>query len=88
MVIYNGAQVESEGGEISVRYAAGQALFDPLEPGSCLARDSRPFLSDETTGQVSGVCFAEGLVHFEGAWWLYYGMADSHIGCVSTPASH
>jgi predicted GH43/DUF377 family glycosyl hydrolase len=85
VVIYNGAQIQADGGEISVRYAPGQALFDPLEPGSCLARDTQPFLSDQTEGQVSGVCFAEGLAHFEGAWWLYYGMADSRIGCVSTP---
>lgn len=86
VLIYNGAQVQTDGGEISVQYAPGQVLFDPLEPGSCLARDTQPFLSDQTEGQVSGVCFAEGLAHFEGAWWLYYGMADSRIGCVSTPA--
>jgi predicted GH43/DUF377 family glycosyl hydrolase len=88
VLVYNGAQVTSEGDEISVRYAAGQALFDPLEPGSVLARDTEPFLSDDTEGQVSGVCFAEGLVYHEGAWWLYYGMADSRIGCVSAPAAH
>jgi hypothetical protein len=27
-------------------------------------------------------------VHFDSTWWLYYGMADSRIGCVAAPASH
>jgi beta-1,2-mannosidase len=88
VLIYNGAQLVTEGSDIAVRYAPAQALFDPFEPGSCLARDTAPFLADESEGQVSGVCFAEGLVHFNHAWWLYYGMADSQIGCVSAPASH
>jgi predicted GH43/DUF377 family glycosyl hydrolase len=89
VLIYNGAQITTERAEFSVEYGPGQALFDPLEPGSCLARDTLPFLRpealDETEGQIENVCFAEGLVLFEDAWRLYYGMADSRIGCVTAP---
>jgi predicted GH43/DUF377 family glycosyl hydrolase len=91
VMIYNGAQVVRGEGAASIQYAPGQALFDPMEPGSCLERDTAPFLSPEQLdgrqGQVEQVCFAEGLVLFEDSWWLYYGMADSRIGCVTAPAS-
>jgi predicted GH43/DUF377 family glycosyl hydrolase len=30
------------------------------------------------------VFFAEGMVEFQGKWYLYYGMADSKIGVAVT----
>lgn len=39
----------------------------------------------ELQGQVDNVCFAEGLVLFNDTWHLYYGVADSRIGCVTAP---
>jgi predicted GH43/DUF377 family glycosyl hydrolase len=30
---------------------------------------------------MGNVCFAQALVLFDGAWRLYFGMADSRIGC-------
>jgi predicted GH43/DUF377 family glycosyl hydrolase len=30
-------------------------------------------------GEVNDVCFVEGLVHFKGKWFMYYGTADSKI---------
>jgi predicted GH43/DUF377 family glycosyl hydrolase len=39
----------------------------------------------ELSGQVDNVCFAQGMVLFNGTWFLYYGMADSRIGCATAP---
>lgn len=70
-------------------YCVGQALFDPLDPVALLARCTEPFLVPdqeyEMSGQVANVCFAEGLVPFEGQWWLYYGTADSKIAVATAP---
>jgi predicted GH43/DUF377 family glycosyl hydrolase len=64
-------------------YAAGQVLFDPRLPYKVLARTSTPFIWPdkpyEKIGEVNEVCFVEGLVPFNGKWFLYYGTADSKI---------
>ena len=64
-------------------YAAGQALFDKNDPLKMIKRlDSTFFKPDkpyEIDGQINHVCFLEGLVHFKGKWFLYYGTADSKI---------
>jgi predicted GH43/DUF377 family glycosyl hydrolase len=89
VLIYNGAElVLNEKGEPNgVAYQPGQVLFDPNEPGSPIGRAGIPFLPGEErerlSGQVDNVCFAQGLVLFEGSWFLYYGMADSRIGCAT-----
>jgi beta-1,2-mannosidase len=71
-------------------YQPGQALFDAEDPTSCIARDIEPFLRsddvDARKGQVSNVCFAQSLVLFENRWHLYFGMADSRIGCAVASA--
>ena len=66
-------------------YTGGQALFDARNPVKLIARSASPFLrpteSYERTGQYSaGTTFVEGLVPFKGAWYLYYGTADSRVG--------
>jgi predicted GH43/DUF377 family glycosyl hydrolase len=66
-------------------YTAGQALFDAKNPVKLLDRSSEPFIrpteSYEKTGQyVNGTTFVEGLVPFNGKWFLYYGTADSRVG--------
>lgn len=68
-------------------YTAGQALFSREEPWKLLDRTDEPFLKPELpfekSGQyVDGTTFVEGLVFFEGAWYLYYGTADSMVGVV------
>jgi len=92
VLIYNGANHPDRGDPslAPFAYAPGQALFDAAEPGSCIARDTTPFLrpesADERAGQVDNVCFAQGLVLFGGTWRLYFGMADARIGCATAPA--
>jgi predicted GH43/DUF377 family glycosyl hydrolase len=62
-----------------------QAVFDPHTPTRLLSRTTapvfRPELPFERAGQyAAGTTFAEGLVWFHNAWWLYYGCADSFVG--------
>jgi predicted GH43/DUF377 family glycosyl hydrolase len=84
VLLYNGADAAT------FAYQAGQALFDPLDPTVSIGRTTEPFLSpaapDEREGQVPDVCFAQGLVLFNGEWRLYFGMADSRVGCAVAPA--
>ncbi len=91
LLIYNAARriepvdasfLDSSG--YSLYYAVGQALFSQEDPARVLARTAEPFMipgsEDELKGQVDNVVFAEGLVHHNDVWYLYYGMADSKIG--------
>jgi len=71
-------------------YTAGQALFDARNPIKLLDRTDRPFLRPtedyERTGQYpEGTTFVEGLVPFNGRWFLYYGSADSRVGVAVSP---
>ncbi|WP_367126191.1 glycoside hydrolase family 130 protein [Streptomyces phytohabitans] len=83
LLVYNGRS-DGKGGWTKGQYSGGQLLVDPADPTKAVARLERPFLvptsDDEQDGQVNHVVFSEGLVHFRGAWFLYYGMADSVLG--------
>jgi len=66
-------------------YTGGQALYDSRNPLKLLARAAEPFIKPtenyERTGQyAAGTTFIEGLVPFNGRWFLYYGTADSRVG--------
>ncbi len=92
ILIYNGANhyIDGDPSLQPLSYQPGQSLFDPEDPASCIARDIEPFLRADNVGaregQVSNVCFAQSLVLFEDRWFLYFGMADSRIGCAVAPA--
>lgn len=88
--LYNGCNNRT-GGDPSLppgAYAAGQALFAADDPARLVARTTANFFhpetAAETTGQVSNVCFLEGLAPFRGRWLLYYGEADSRIGVAAS----
>jgi predicted GH43/DUF377 family glycosyl hydrolase len=85
LLIYNGMNLE-HGGDPAISagaYCAGQALFDAADPTRLQSRLEKNFLMPnrpyETSGQISQVCFVEGMVHFKDRWFLYYGTADSKI---------
>jgi beta-1,2-mannosidase len=85
LLIYNSMNLD-DGGDPAIAkgsYCAGQALFDPSDPSKMLHRLERNFMQPdkpyEQIGQVNQVCFLEGLAHFNGKWFLYYGTADSKI---------
>jgi predicted GH43/DUF377 family glycosyl hydrolase len=77
LLVYNGAGKE-------FIYQTGYAYFSKEQPENLLYRSSEPFFSptavSEKTGQVANVVFVEGLTFFKDKWFMYYGMADSHIG--------
>lgn len=66
-------------------YTISQMLvdYDNLHDGP-LARMEQPCLvpeaDNETEGQVNNVVFTEGVVQFQGRWFLYYGQGDSEVG--------
>ncbi len=73
-------------------YSCGQALFDKDDPSQLITRLDRPFfkpeLEWEKSGQyVAGTTFSEGLVLYNGNWYLYYGCADSFVGVAIAPLS-
>jgi predicted GH43/DUF377 family glycosyl hydrolase len=85
VLIYNSRNVKN-GGDSSLpegTYAAGTITLDKNDPTHVLSRSDsyfiRPDKPYEITGQVNHVCFVEGLVHYKGKWFLYYGTADSRI---------
>ena len=93
IVFYNGKNAAANGDpEIgSNAYSAGQALFSVADPSLLIARQDHPYLSPqlpfEKRGQyAAGTVFTEGLVLFKGAWWLYYGAADSFVGVATAVA--
>ncbi len=91
VLVYNGANHPRHGDPDSAPFAyqPGQALFDLADPGSCIGRTPEPFLRADTPqerrGQVDSVCFAQALVLLDEVWHLYFGMADSRIGCATAP---
>lgn len=86
LLLYNGMNLDSGGDDDlpAGAYCSGQALFDLNDPTKLIDRMNTYFLRPdqpyETEGQVNQVCFIEGMVPFNGNWFLYYGTADSKIG--------
>jgi predicted GH43/DUF377 family glycosyl hydrolase len=80
LLVYNGAE-KFKNGRI---YRTGYAYFSKEDPAKLLYRSDEPFFEpqeiSEKTGQVANVVFVEGLTYFNNKWFMYYGMADSHIG--------
>ena len=87
LLIYNGKNLPGDKGDsryTANAYCAGQALFDAKNPARFKDRLDEPFFIPETdfekSGQYpAGTVFVEGLVPFKGAWYLYYGCADSRV---------
>lgn len=85
VLMYNGMNLET-GGDTTLSpgaYCAGQALFSNEDPTMEIGRLENYFMKPdrpyELTGQINQVCFVEGMVNFQGKWFLYYGTADSKI---------
>jgi predicted GH43/DUF377 family glycosyl hydrolase len=90
VLIYNGSNAAnfSDTSIPKFTYSAGSALFDKNKPYKLLNRSENSFIKPdkeyERVGEVNEVCFAEGLVFFNGKWFLYYGTADSKIAVAVT----
>lgn len=87
LLFYNGKNRSGNKGDTHFAtnsYCAGQALFSKKDPTQLLDRLDSPFFwpqaSFEKSGQYpDGTVFVEGLVPFQGKWFLYYGCADSRV---------
>ena len=95
MLFYNGKNRGGENGDMRYTanaYCAGQALFSLKDPTKLLDRLDQPFFIPEAdfekSGQYpAGTVFIEGLVPYQGKWFLYYGCADSRVSvAVYNPA--
>jgi predicted GH43/DUF377 family glycosyl hydrolase len=88
VLFYNGKNSEGDDSEIELpkgTYSVGQVVFDRNNPEKVISRSDtcllKPTLPHELSGQYkSGTTFSEGLVYFQGKWFLYYGTADSFVG--------
>jgi predicted GH43/DUF377 family glycosyl hydrolase len=67
-----------------VCYEAGALLLDPDDPARVLARSPEPLLSpeapEERSGTVPNVVFPTAIEEIDGVLYVFYGMADTHIG--------
>lgn len=90
VLIYNGANHPRTGDPPTPAFAyqPGQLLLDVADPTAVIGRTQAPFLRidpAQAQGQVGNVCFAEGLVVWNGEWRLYVGLADSRLGVSTAP---
>ncbi|MEV8361783.1 glycoside hydrolase family 130 protein [Streptomyces niveus] len=65
-------------------YAAGAMILDAADPSQVLARSAEPLMSPETeeerSGTVPNVVFPTAIEEIDGVLYVFYGMADAHIG--------
>ena len=94
VMLYNAKNAEGAGGDTHLKpgtYTVEEALWSADDPAKMLSRTDNPVfqpaLPFEQSGQyAAGTTFAEGLVLFQGKWWVYYGCADSFVGVATAPA--
>ncbi|MFZ3562537.1 glycosidase [Streptomyces sp. BH055] len=67
-----------------VSYAAGAMILDPADPSKILARSDAPLMAPEAEEEISGtvpnVVFPTAIEEIDGELYVFYGMADAHIG--------
>ena len=67
-----------------VSYAAGAMILDAADPSRVLARSAEPLMAPETeeerSGTVPNVVFPTAIEDIDGVLYVFYGMADAHIG--------
>lgn len=87
LLLYNG-------GDYTLTYRTGWALFDKKDPTILLARSNKAIFEPElawekknasnTVHQVPNVVFVEGIVPHKKGYRVYYGSADSYVGVAYT----
>jgi predicted GH43/DUF377 family glycosyl hydrolase len=92
VLYYNGKNAEDEGADPNLpkgTYSVGRVVFSEKDRTTVISRSDtcllKPTLPHEVSGQyASGTVFSEGMVFFKNKWFLYYGTADSFVGCAVT----
>ena len=87
LVLHHGVQGEIVPGvdqQRNVYYSAGAMILSADDPGRVLARTAEPLLEPEHTserqGTVPNVVFPTAIERIGDRTFVFYGMADSHIG--------
>jgi beta-1,2-mannobiose phosphorylase / 1,2-beta-oligomannan phosphorylase len=87
LTFYHGVALLDDGGRC---YQAGALLLDGEDPRRVLARTAQPIFgpdtSEERVGVVGNVVFPTAVDQRGGGLDVYYGMADSRIGCAHLQA--
>jgi predicted GH43/DUF377 family glycosyl hydrolase len=87
LTFYHGVKLFADGGRC---YQAGALLLDREDPRRVLARTPQPIFGPDTpeecVGVVGNVVFPTAVDERGGGLDVYYGMADSRIGCVHLQA--
>ncbi|HKC73939.1 MAG TPA: glycosidase, partial [Chloroflexota bacterium] len=86
LTFYHGVHVLADGGRC---YQTGALLLDRADPRQVLARTAEPIFGpemlEERVGMVGNVVFPTAVEERGGGLDVYYGMADSRIGCAHLP---
>ena len=89
LLIYHGVGDKKNG--TGLAYSACAALLDLNDPSKVLARLPNALFTPEYEweihGEVNNVCFPTGTAVFGDTLYIYYGAADSCIGCASLKLS-
>ena len=68
----------------TTRYAAGAMILDGDDVTKVIARTPMPLLEPETAEEIAGtvpnVVFPTAIEEVDGQHFVFYGMADAHIG--------
>jgi predicted GH43/DUF377 family glycosyl hydrolase len=87
LTFYHGVKLLADGGRC---YQTGALLLDREDPRRVLARTAEPIFGPDTpeerVGVVGNVVFPTAVDERGGGLDVYYGMADSRIGCAHLPA--
>ncbi|MCQ4080901.1 glycosidase [Streptomyces sp. RB6PN25] len=67
-----------------VRYRVGAMILDAADPSRVIARSAESLMAPETeeerSGTVPNVVFPTAIEEIDGVRYVFYGMADAHIG--------
>ncbi len=94
IITKDGVLLLYNGGDDTLAYRTGWALFDKKDPTKLLARCNSNIFAPElawekknasnTVHQVPNVVFVEGIVPYKKGYCVYYGSADSYVGVAYT----
>src|SRR5262249_11688590 len=85
LLVHHGVSAHEIGAPVPrLDYAVGAMLLDPEDVTRVVDRTSEPLLVPQTAEQMAGVdrriVFPSALATIDGVTYLFYGIADRHIG--------
>ncbi len=87
VILENGILLIYNGWDEQHVHKTGWALFSRDDPTKVIKRCTEPIIEPELDfekiGYVNNVTFAEGIIFFNGLWYIYYGATDNYIGLIT-----